>query len=307
MSAAASDSGTTEVSLADLLRVLKLEDTGARTNEDIFIAGSHAMPNGRIYGGQVLAQCMLAAAHTIGDERSIHSMHGYFLRPGDVSAPLTLGVDRIHDGRSFSTRRTQAYQNGVPIFSAIASFQDSDYGLEHFEPMPEGIPQPEDLPREEVLLQNVPEAAARLLKSRPLDVRRVDKDGMIDPNAPRTTEQAVWMRADGALPDSPILHQAALAYLSDMSIQESVLRAHGLTWFTRGMRVASLDHAMWWHRPARVDEWLLYVHRSPSSKGGRGLAMGTIYTRDGLLVANVTQEIMVRVPQTSALADITAS
>ncbi len=290
---------SSQVLLTELLRVLRLEATGARTTEDIFTAASHPMPSGRIYGGQVLAQAVLAAGHTVDEARSIHSMHGYFLRPGDTSRELTFGVDRIHDGRSFSQRRTQAYQNGTPIFSMISSFQDHDAGLEHQVPPPQGIPAPEELLSDEELTRGLPESARALITSRPIDARHVDQGAMMDPKADRSSQQAVWMRITGTMPDDPILHQAVLAYLSDMSIQESVLRSHGINWLTRGLKVASLDHAMWWHRQARVDEWLLYLHKSPSSEGGRGLSMGTIYTRAGELVANVTQEIMIRVPEAS--------
>lgn len=296
MTDAARDEAREQALLDALLDVLRLEDPGARTTEDIFTASSHPMPNGRVYGGQVLAQAVLAASATVSGERSVHSLHGYFLRPGDTSSELTFGVDRIHDGRSFSRRRTQAYQNGLPIFSMISSFQDSDEGLDYQTPMPEGIAAPEELKSDAELGAGLPPAAQALLTSRPIEIRHVDQAVVLDPNAPPTDQQAVWMRIVGRMPDDPVLHQAVLAYLSDASLQEPVLRSHGLTWFSRGLKVASLDHAMWFHRPARVDEWLLYVHKSPSSEGGRGLALGTIYSRDGELVANVTQEIMIRVP-----------
>lgn len=282
--------------LEQLLGVLRIETTGARTTEDIFTASSHPMPSGRVYGGQVLAQAVLAASATVSDERAIHSLHGYFLRPGDTSRDLTFGVDRIHDGRSFSRRRTQAYQGGAPIFSMISSFQDDDEGLEYQTPMPEGIPQPEVLKSDSELAAGLPAAARALLTSRPIEIRHVDQTELLDPDAHHTDRQAVWMRIVGRMPDDPVLHQAVLAYLSDSSLQEAVLRSHGLNWFSHGLKVASLDHAMWFHRPARVDEWLLYVHKSPSSEGGRGLAVGTIYTQGGELIANVTQEIMLRVP-----------
>lgn len=280
-----------------LLEVLDLDSTQARTTEDIFTGSSHPMPSGRIYGGQVLAQALLAAERTLPEDRAVHSMHGYFLRPGDAGQGITIAVDRIHDGRSFSTRRTQAYQNGVPIFSMIASFQDGDPGVEHAEPMPEGIPAPEELAPDEERVQGLPEGTTRMLSERAADIRHVDSPLYLPSADERVARQAVWMRLRAPLPDDQRLHRAALAYLSDMTIQESILRAHGVYWALPGLKVASLDHAMWWHRPARVDEWLLYVQESPNARGGRGLATGRIYTRGGELIASVAQEIMFRVPE----------
>ncbi|MFF1541467.1 acyl-CoA thioesterase [Microbacterium sp. NPDC058269] len=279
-----------------LLEVLDLDSTQARTTEDIFTGSSHPMPSGRIYGGQVLAQALLAAERTLPEDRAVHSMHGYFLRPGDASQGITISVDRIHDGRSFSTRRAQAYQNGVPIFSMIASFQDADPGVEHAAAMPEGIPAPESLAPDEDRVQGLPGGTARMLSDRAADVRHVGSPMYLPSDDERAPRQAVWMRLRAPLPDDQRLHRAALAYLSDMTIQESILRAHGVYWALPGLKVASLDHAMWWHRPARVDEWLLYVQESPNARGGRGLATGRIFTREGALVASVAQEIMIRVP-----------
>lgn len=279
-----------------LLDVLDLDSTTARTTEDIFTGSSHAMPSGRIYGGQVLAQTLIAAERTMPEERAVHSMHGYFLRPGDSSQGITIAVDRIHDGRSFSTRRSQAYQNGVPIFSMIASFQDEDPGLEHGVPMPEGVPAPESLLPDEERVDGLPSVVARMLSERAVDVRHVASPLWVADEEQPAPQQAVWMRMRAPMPEDPRLHRAALAYLSDMTIQESILRAHGAFWSLPGLKVASLDHAMWWHRPARVDDWLLYVQESPNARGGRGLAQGRIYTRDGVLVASVAQEIMIRVP-----------
>ncbi|MGI9824107.1 acyl-CoA thioesterase [Agromyces sp. Marseille-Q5079] len=280
-----------------LLSTLRLTDTGARTNEDIFTGPSQWMPLGRVFGGQVLAQSLIAAMHTVDDERVLHSMHGYFLRPGDVDHPITFSVDRLHDGRSFSTRRTHAYQKGEPILSLIASFQTADEGVEHQLDMPSDLPDPESLPSTADLIGHLDHAMAQFwANARAFDVRHVPSPIYLSVEGDRVPRQAVWMRAVGRLPDDPKQHRAALAYASDYSILEPVLRAHGVPWATRGLRVASLDHAMWWHRDARVDEWLLYVQESPAAQGGRGLAIGRIYTRDGLLVASVAQEGMVRVP-----------
>ena len=280
--------------VASLLAVLDLRDAGARTTEDIFTGVSQAMPTGRVYGGQVLAQTIVAASRTLPPERTVHSMHGYFLRPGDPADGITFSVDRIHDGRSFSTRRTQAFQSGVPIFSMIASFQDEDPGLEHFEPMPDGIPQPEDAPALEV--DTLHPISRRILSESPVDVRHVTSPLYGSVEGPHVPRQAVWMKIRRPLTDDPAVHRAVLAYLSDLTIQESIMRAHGVAWNTPGLRVASLDHAMWWHRPGRADDWLLYVQESPNARGGRGLSTGRIYTRDGVLLASVAQEVMVRVP-----------
>lgn len=279
-----------------LRQILDLDSSDARTTEDIFTGVSHPMPTGRIYGGQVLGQALVAAERTLPEGRVAHSMHGYFLRAGDAAQGLTFSVDRIHDGRSFSTRRCQAFQNGVPIFSMIASFQDDNPGIDHAEPMPEGIPAPEDLLPDEELSEGIHPLSKRMLTDRPVDMRHVQGPLFVEAGAEKSADQAVWMRLRAPLPDDPALHRAALAYLSDMSIQESILRAHGLGWSTPGLKVASLDHAMWWHRRGRVDDWLLYVQSSPNARGGRGLATGRIYDRGGALIASVAQEITIRVP-----------
>lgn len=283
--------------VASMLSVIDLSVSNARTTEDVFTGASQSMPLGRIYGGQVLAQSMVAAARTIPDDRNVHSMHGYFLRPGDSSKGVTLSVDRIHDGRSFSTRRTQAFQDGVPIFSMISSFQDEDPGLDHHAPMPEGLPGPDELPDHEEHLLELHPRSARLFTERPAELRHIPSPIYESADPEPSPRQAVWMRLRRRIPDDAGLHRAALAYLSDMTIQESILRAHGVSWATPGLKVASLDHAMWWHRFGRVDEWMLYVQESPSARGGRGLATGRIYAADGTLLASVAQEIMVRVPE----------
>jgi acyl-CoA thioesterase II len=283
--------------LSGLLAALDLTDTGARTSEDIFTGPSQWMPLGRIFGGQVLAQSLVAAQRTIGADRFVHSMHGYFLRPGDVDLPITFSVDRIHDGRSFSTRRTQAYQNAVPILSMIVSFQDVDDGLEHQAPMPTGLPEPESLPSAAEVLAGIDHPVASFWATqRAFDLRHIPSAIYFSVEGEHVPHQAVWIKAIGTLPDDPNLHRAALAYASDYSILEPIMRAHGIPWNTPDLKVASLDHAMWWHRFGRVDEWMLYVQESPNAVGGRGLAFGRIYTRHGVLLASVAQEGMVRVP-----------
>ena len=283
--------------VATMIAALTLADAGARTTEDIFTAPSLSTPQRRVFGGQVAAQAVLSAMRTVEPDRFIHSMHGYFLRPGDDEQDITFSVDRIHDGRSFSTRRTQAYQNGVPILSMIASFQDVDPGVEHQVEMPAGIAQPEDLPAAREILGPIDHPVAQYwANSRPFDLRHVDAPLYFTPDPNPVAHQAVWFRSISPLPDDENLHRAALAYASDYTILEPILRRHGATWATPGLKMASLDHAMWWHRFARVDDWLLYVQESPTTMGGRGLAQGRIFTRDGLLVASVVQEGMVRIP-----------
>ncbi|EAR25564.1 acyl-CoA thioesterase II [marine actinobacterium PHSC20C1] len=284
--------------MSGLLAALDLTDTGARTSEDIFTGPSQWMPQGRVFGGQVLAQALVAAQRTIAEGRPVHSMHAYFLRPGDINLPITFSVDRIHDGRSFSTRRTQAYQDGVPILSAIASFQDADEGLDHQVEMPNDLPDPESLPTTAESLAAIDHPVARYWASeRPFDMRYVPSPIFISVEGAPVAHQAVWLKSVGPMPDDMSLHRAALAYASDYSILESIMRRHGLAWATPGIKVASLDHAMWWHREARVDEWLLYVQESPNAIGGRGLSLGRIYDRSGRLIASVAQEGMVRPPR----------
>jgi acyl-CoA thioesterase II len=279
----------------DFLPTLRLVDTGADTGEAIFTGSSHWSPGGRIYGGQVLAQCVVAAQSTI-EGRAIHSMHGYFLRAGDIDHPVTIAVERIHDGRSFATRRAQAYQHGVPIFSMIASFQTPDTGIDHQDPFPTDLPEPEDLPSAASILAGIDHPVARAWAKRSIDVRHVEGPVFIEANGERVAHQAVWLRVQGTLPDDPALHRAVLGYASDLSILEPVMRRHGLAWGTPGLKSASLDHAMWWHRDGRADEWVLYTQESPSAQGGRGLALGRMFDRSGRLLTTIAQEGMMRVP-----------
>lgn len=282
--------------VGDMLAVLDLTDTGARTREDIFTAPNQWMAHGRVFGGQVLAQSVIAASRTVPADRALHSVHGYFLRPGAIEIPITLSVDRIHDGRSFATRRTQAYQDGLPIFSMISSFQDDDPGLEHQASFPAGLPDPETLPSADELLGHLPRTLTALWTAGAFDIRYAGSPIYLEADAQRVAHQAVWMRTRRALPDDPVLQRAVFAYASDFTILESNLRRHGIAWATRGLKMASLDHAMWWHRPGRADEWWCYVQEAPNAIGGRGLSMGRIYSRDGVLIASVAQEGMIRIP-----------
>jgi acyl-CoA thioesterase-2 len=284
--------------LGGLLAALDLTNTNARTNEDIFTGQSQWMPQGRVFGGQVLAQSLVAAQRTIPDDRFVHSLHGYFLRPGNVTLPITFSVERIHDGRSFSTRRTQAYQDGLPILSMIASFQDVDDGLEHQLDMPTDLPHPEELPTAAEVLRGLEHPVAKVwANERPFDMRHIPSPLYLSVDGPHVAHQAVWLKAVGRLPDDHNLHRAALAYASDYSILEPIFRRHGVAWTTPGLKAASLDHALWFHRFGRVDEWMLYVQESPNATGGRGLSQGRIYSRDGALLASVAQEGMIRVPK----------
>lgn len=279
-----------------MLAALSLVDTGARTNEDIFTAGNQWMSHGRVFGGQVLGQTVLAAYRTVPADRHIHSLHGYFLRAGDVTKPVTLAVDRIHDGRSFSSRRTQAYQDGVPIFSAIASFQDEDPGLDHQVSMPTDLPDPETLPDSSEILARYPKSLTTFWTANAFEFRHVGGPIFVDVPA-ASTSQAVWIKCRTRLPDDPVLHRAIFAYVSDYTLLEAVMRSHQVPWATPGLKIVSLDHALWWHRPARADEWFCYVQESPNAIGGRGLATGRIFGADGTLIASVAQEGMIRLPR----------
>ncbi|MEV8337982.1 acyl-CoA thioesterase II [Leucobacter sp. NPDC077196] len=285
---------TASQGLLDMLTVL---DSGARTREDILTGPPVPTPHGRSFGGQVLGQAIAAAGSTVPTDREIHSMHGYFLRPGDADARMTFEVDRLHDGRSFSTRRVQAYQHGEARMSMIASFQTDDAGLEHQEQRDlSDIPDPETLPTVWEKYGHLSgNGRASWVLDRPFDFRYVESDIILEV-AERTSQQRVWMRSREPFDASPLLHAAALAFGSDYLLLEPVARQHGLPWATPGMRAASLDHAMWFHRPFRVDEWLLYELDSPTAQGGRGLAHGRFFDRDGVHVASVAQESMMRLP-----------
>jgi acyl-CoA thioesterase-2 len=293
------DTGTDDgVTHPTLLEVLDLQPTGVDDRgQDLFVGASQRQPHGRVFGGQVLGQTIVAAGRTVDPARPVHSMHGYFLRAGDSSEPITFAVERLRDGRSFSARRVHAIQYGQPILSMIASFQTEATGVDHQDQMPE-VPDPENLPTTAELLGSIDHPVAQFwARERPVDLRHVQRPVYWEADEERVARQAVWMRVPGTLPDEPLLHRAVLGYASDYTLLESVLRRHGLTWATPGLKAASLDHAMWWHRPVRADEWLLYVQASPSASGARGLGIGRIFSRDGRLVASVGQEGMLRVPR----------
>jgi acyl-CoA thioesterase-2 len=279
--------------VAKLLRVLELTP-GAQP--DTFAGINFHPPRDRLFGGQVLGQALTAATRTVADDRPPHSLHGYFLRPGDATVPVTFEVERLHDGRSFSTRRTHALQHGKAILSMIASFQIPATGMDHqVDPPP--VPGPDDLPAPAEMYDGVQiPALQERVKNVPVEIRYVDGPLFLPGDRPRVAHQSVWIRAAAPLPDDPVVHRAFLAYMSDMTMMEATLRRHGHSWSTAGLRSASLDHAMWIHRPFRADDWLLYAADSTSASGSRGLHHGRFYTRDGVLVASTAQEAMLRVP-----------
>lgn len=285
----------------DVLRgVLSLDEAGGDpvSGERLLTGTTPTQARGRVFGGQVMAQSLTAAMASVDPGRLIHSMHGYFIRPGDALVPITFAVEDLRDGRSFSVRRVQARQEGKTILSLICSFQEPSEGLEHQSPMPTGVPDPESLPRTSERLGHLGHPMAQEWSwARPFDIRHVDPPLETTPDKRQVATNMVWMKTFSALDGDENLHRAALAYASDYTLLEPVLRRHGLAWVRPGMSVASLDHAMWWHRPARVDEWLLYVQSSPSAQGARGLSTGRVYARTGELVASVAQEGMLRVPR----------
>ncbi|MGA5148492.1 acyl-CoA thioesterase II [Streptomyces griseoincarnatus] len=284
--------------LQELLDLLDLE----QIEENIFRGSSRSAVVPRVFGGQVAAQALVAAGRTVPEDRPAHSLHAYFLRLGDPGAPIVYTVDRIRDGRSFTTRRVVAVQHGKPIFHLSASFQTYEEGLDHQDPMPVS-PDPDVLPTSEERLRGYahldPEVVDRFLEARAaVDLRYVDEPPYGRFGEPREPHSQVWFRTNGKLADDPLLHVVLATYVSDMTLLDSVLLAHGRGgWAVGDVVGASLDHAMWFHRPFRADEWLLYDQQSPSAHGGRGLGQARIYTQDGRLAVSVIQEGVVRVPR----------
>ncbi|MBA3288390.1 MAG: acyl-CoA thioesterase II [Acidimicrobiia bacterium] len=278
--------------LDELVRLLALEPIEV----NIFRGQSTDETRQRVFGGQVAAQALVAAARTVEDAgRLVHSLHAYFLRPGNPTAPILYEVDRLRDGRSFSTRRVVAIQHGRAIFNLQASFHISEPGPDHQLTMPAGVPAPEDLPDFATRMAPYREQFGDLLdRPRPIDLRYVDGDSL-SRKGERSDSQRVWLRADGELPDDPVVHACLITYASDMTLLDTTVRPFGLAWDTHGIQMASLDHAMWFHRPFRADEWLLYDQVAVSSGSARGLAGGTIFTRDGRLAVSVVQEGLARV------------
>lgn len=280
--------------MQNLLSLLDLE----RLEHNLYRGRSPQTVWQRVFGGQVISQSLVAARRTVEPAREIHSLHCYFMLAGDISVPIIYQVDRLRDGGSFSTRRVTAIQHGRAIFSMEASFQKEEPGLEHQMPMPSGLPRPEELKsHSELLLESghdLPEGVRRFwARERPLDVRPVFPEHYTA-RLKLPPQQYVWMRVIGTVPDDDGLRPAVLAYLSDMTLLETSTFAHGRTGFDPEIQMASLDHAMWFHRPHSLEGWLLYVQDSPSAMGARGFARGSLYSQEGMLIASTAQEGLIR-------------
>jgi acyl-CoA thioesterase-2 len=281
--------------LSELVKLLALE----RIEENLFRGQSQDLGWGSVFGGQVLGQALSAAMQTVPADRGAHSLHAYFLRPGDVLSPIVYDVDRIRDGASFTTRRVVAMQGGKTIFNLAASFQRTEMGFEHQDTMPD-VPRPESLPTERDRFGRmrgaIPDALLEIgLRPRPFDVRTTDPEEA-DPThpSPRPPRRTLWLRTQGELPPDPTLHRCLLAYASDYSFLTTSLFPHAVSWMAPEIHVASLDHVMWFHRPVRVDQWLLYDMESPSGHGARGFVRGRVFAEDGRLVASTAQEGLIR-------------
>ncbi len=277
----------------ELLGLLDLEPLEV----NIYRGNSRDIGSGRVFGGQVLAQALVAARRTIEDDREAHSIHGYFILPGDVAAPIVYFVDRLRDGKSFTTRQVTAIQHGRAIFNMSASFQRPEDGLEHQASMPD-VPPPEALRSELDLIREVADRIPEHVRSvftqeRPIDVRPVDPIDLFEPDA-RAPLKHVWLRALDPIAGPTIVHQAILAYASDHGLLASALLPHRISLYSPWLQAATLDHAIWFHRPFRSDDWLLYSIDSPSASGARGFTRGSIFSRDGTLVASTAQEGLIR-------------
>ncbi|WP_298209801.1 acyl-CoA thioesterase II [Ferrimicrobium sp.] len=277
--------------LDDLIALLDLEPIEV----NIFRGQSPREDRQRVFGGQVAGQALVAAGRTVSSDRAVHSLHAYFIRPGDPTIPLLYEVERIRDGRSFSTRRVLAIQHGKPIFNLSASFQIEEDGLEHQVEAPL-VPDPLSLPDFEETMAPWAESMGEWYdRPRPFDIRYVLPPTMAKQPQPRKPQQMIWLRADGELPNLPLLHACLFAYASDMTLLDSTLLPHQLSWMDQRIFAASLDHAMWFHRRARADDWFLYDMVSPTTQHSRGLAQGRMYDRAGRLLLSVAQEGLIRV------------
>ena len=281
--------------LKDLLELLDIE----QIEVNIFRGLSPAEGWQRVYGGQVIGQALVAASRTVEDkDRTAHSLHGYFLRPGDTTIPILYSVDRIRDGKSFNTRRVVAVQRGQAIFSMSVSFQVMEEGLHHQIDMPEGIKPPEECISEMELkasyIDKIPEEyQASFNRPRPIEMRFMEPITAFDPE-PMPPFQNVWIRATDAMPDDIDVNQCLLAYASDMTLLDNCIRPHGISWTNDKFQTASLDHSMWFHEPFKTDEWMLYHQDSPHSGHARGFNRGSFYTQEGILIASATQEGLIR-------------
>ena len=309
MTASNPDHARIAASLVDLLDLRPVDAAGAASSPTaiaVYEGDSSPQPGGHVFGGQVMGQAVTAVGRTAPEGRRIHSMYSYFLAPGDPAHPIRFEVDALRDGGSFSVRRVLATQPGRTeeegertILAMTASFQEEQEGLEHAEHAPEA-PDPEGLPTTAEVLAGIEHPVAEYWSTqRPIDIRHVTDPIYLRPDANGGTidAQMVWMRTLAPVDADPLLHDAILAFASDYTPFEPILRKQGLSWMTPGLKMATIDHAIWWHRHVRADEWLLYVQRSPSASGGRGLTHGQIFDRSGELVATVTQEGMIRAPR----------
>jgi acyl-CoA thioesterase-2 len=289
----ADNSQTPPAALAALLSILDLEPL----EQDLYRGVSPKEGWQRVYGGQVLGQALVAASRTVDEPRLAHSLHGYFILAGDPAHPIIYEVERTRDGASFTTRWVKAIQNGRAIFTMGVSFHRPEEGFDHQAEMP-SVPAPESLPSAtdliNQLIDRLPEnMRSYWMRDRPIDMRPVDVSRYLGRDK-RPPAQQIWIRANGALPDDPKLHQSVLAYASDFTLLDTALIAHGKLLFDVDIQLASLDHALWFHRPFRADEWLLYVQDSPSASGARGFCRGSFFARDGRLVASAAQEGLMR-------------
>ena len=309
MTASNPDHARIAAGLVDLLDLRPVDAAGAASSPTaiaVYEGDSSPQPGGHVFGGQVMGQAVTAVGRTVPEGRRIHSMYSYFLAPGDPAHPIRFEVDVLRDGGSFSVRRVLATQpcrteeeGERTILAMTASFQEEQEGLEHAEHAPEA-PDPEGLPTTAEVLAGIEHPVAEYWSTqRPIDIRHVTDPIYLRPDANGGTidAQMVWMRTLAPVDADPLLHDAILAFASDYTPFEPILRKQGLSWMTPGLKMATIDHAIWWHRHVRADEWLLYVQRSPSASGGRGLTHGQIFDRSGELVATVTQEGMIRAPR----------
>jgi acyl-CoA thioesterase II len=282
-------------SLKDLLDLLDLE----QIEVNIFRGNSPDERVQRVFGGQVAGQALVAAGRTVPEDRPVHSLHAYFIRPGDPAVPLVYTVDRVRDGRSFTTRRVIAIQHGRPIFALSASFHRPESGLEHAVPMPPA-PDPEGLrSNAERFAEATGQPVPKHMEGSPIELRSagpLTSEVARDPSLRDKIvhDNLVWVRVTDPLPDDPLLHVCLMTYISDLTLLETVVLEHGVSWMDGRTVGASLDHAMWFHRPFRADQWLLYAQESPIASGGRGLARGQVFTADGELVVSVVQEGLIR-------------
>jgi acyl-CoA thioesterase II len=279
-------------SLGSLLDLLDLE----QVEVNLFRGRSPDETRQRVFGGQVAGQALVAAGRTVPEDRPVHSLHAYFIHPGDTKVPLIYSVEQVRDGRSFSTRRVSAIQHGRTIFVMSASFQRFEESISHGAPMPQVPPPSEVRPSIDRLEELLGKPLPAEMRDNPIELRHVGPltaQVQRDP-ALHTSSNYVWLRVRGSLPDDPLLHACLLTYASDLTLLDTVLRRHGRTWDDGQTVGASLDHAMWFHRPFRADQWLLFAQETPAASGGRGLAIGHVFTEDGTLVVSAVQEGLVR-------------